>query len=159
MMRNHPSSPSKIIKFWHFPLFIAICLTTYTVIYVYLLSTDPPKTKKTVKIDTRDDQPPTKIPQRLKDPVWGDTKIIQLPKPAKLMKIKGITIRGERHSGTGYLRTILKANCPNLTFTVLVRPFKKSWYFPDNYMEVRIKSPPPSKCHNVRQNVKSKILS
>lgn len=51
-------------------------------------------------------------------------KIINLPPPPKRLKIRGITIRGERHSGTGFLRQLITRNCPEMTSEITCEEYR-----------------------------------
>ena len=50
--------------------------------------------------------------------------MINFPPPPARIKIKGITIRGERHTGTGFLRALIIKNCPEMTFRIECTEFR-----------------------------------
>ena len=48
---------------------------------------------------------------------------VNLPTPARI-KINSVIIRGERHSGTSFLRSIIGKNCPEMTFEMKCEDYR-----------------------------------
>ena len=57
---------------------------------------------------------------------FADKNNNDLP-PLNRIKINSVIIRGERHSGTGFLRTIINKNCPEMTSKIKCEDYRGDW--------------------------------
>ena len=76
------------------------------------------------EFDQHDHDHMHRFAEKLKNDSHIGGKPLSSGRSSKRLKINSITIRGERHSGTGFLRVIIGKNCPEMTFKIKCEDYR-----------------------------------